>query len=381
VKVAIVDPLGYTTPYDDRLASALGDRGHDVHFLTAPFLLDRAPEPSGYVREEIFVPHASRLLRKAPRARVRKALKALEYLPSVRRLLRRLEALDPNVVHVQWLVRPELDLRWLRKVAHQRASVLTAHNALPRRARALDAWRSALQTVDRVVVHSSRTEDRLAELGLERERMTLVPHPVFDAPIEQAVSPPRGRTMLFFGLIRRYKGLDVLVSALPEILRSVPDARLVVAGDPLEPVEPSKKLAASLDVERAIEWRLGFVPEPELAPLLADAAFVVLPYRQIDSSGVLALALGHGRPAVVSDLGAVGDSVREFGAGRAVRPEDPSALAAACSELLTDADALRQTYEGAVAARATLTWGSAAEQHEQLYEALAAKASTPAGVA
>jgi glycosyltransferase involved in cell wall biosynthesis len=373
VKVALVDPLGYTTPYDHRLASALAERGHDVHLLTAPFLLDRPPQPDGYVREELFVPLSSRLLRSAPRARARKLLKGVEYLPSIRRLLRRVDSLDPDLVHVQWLVRPELDVRWLRKIARERPSVLTAHNAAPRRARAVDAWREALETVDRIVVHSRQTGDKLARLGVDRGKTRVIPHPVFDAPVDEAVSPPSGGTMLFLGLIRRYKGLDLLVSALPRILEAVPDARLVVAGDPLDPVEPMRTLASSFGVDEAIEWRLGFLPEPELAPLLADAAFVVLPYRVIESSGVLALALGHGRPAVVSDLGAVGETVREFGAGRAVPAEDVEELAGACVELLVDPEALRHSFEGALAARAALTWSAAAQEHERLYDEIAGR--------
>jgi glycosyltransferase involved in cell wall biosynthesis len=370
VRIALVDPLGYTTPYDDRLASALGARGHDVHLLTAPFLLDEAPEPEGYMREELFVPLSSRLLRTTPRARFRRALKGAEYIPSVRRLLHRIDRLSPDVVHVQWLARPELDVRWLRRLARKGPFVFTAHNALPRRPRAYGAWREALTLAARVVVHSQQAVDRLAAFGIGRAKLVRIAHPVFDAPREVAVSPPAGTTLLFFGLIRRYKGLDVLVSALPEIRRRVPAARLVVAGDPLEPIAPVRDLAVSLGVEGAIEWRLGFVPDSEVAPLVASASAVVLPYREIESSGVLALAFGHGRPAVVSDLGAVGEAVREFGAGRAVPPEDPPALAAACAELLADPAALRAAFEGALAARAALTWEEAALAHEHLYEEL-----------
>jgi glycosyltransferase involved in cell wall biosynthesis len=370
MRIAIVDPLGYTTPYDDRLAAALGRRGHDVHLLTSPFLLDRPPEPDGYVREELFIPLSSRLLRRAPRARLRRVVKGAEYWPSVRRLLRRIEALDPQVAHVQWLARPELDVRWLRTLARRRPTILTAHNAMPRRARAYGAWREALTLVARVVVHSQQAVDRLAEFGIDRDKVVRIPHAVFDSPGTPEVVPPSGHTLLFFGLIRRYKGLDVLVSALPEIVRRVPDARLVVAGDPLEPIAPVKELASSLGVSGAIDWRLGFVPDPEVAPLVTSAAAVVLPYREIESSGVLALALGHGRPAVVSDLGAVGDAVREFGAGRAIPVEDPSALADACVELLTRPDELHRAFEGALAARAALTWDEAARAHETLYEEL-----------
>lgn len=372
MRIAIVDPLGFTTPYDDRLASALGARGHDVHLLTSPFLLDRAPSPNGYVREELFIPLSSRLLGRAPRARLRRLVKGAEYLPSVRRLLRRIDALEPDVVHVQWLARPELDVRWLRRIARGRPTILTAHNAMPRRTRAYGAWREALTVVAHVVVHSRQALERLTEFGIDREKIVRIPHAVFDSPSARAAEPPSGTTLLFFGLIRRYKGLDVLVSALPEIRRRVPDARLVVAGDPLEPIAPVKELAASLGVGEAVDWRLGFVPNDEVAPLVASAAAVVLPYREIESSGVLALAFGHGRPAVVSDLGAVGEAVREFGAGRAVPPEDPAALAAACAELLTDREELHRSYEGALAARAALTWEEAARAHEQLYEELLA---------
>jgi glycosyltransferase involved in cell wall biosynthesis len=377
VRVALVDPFGFTTPYDDRLAAALARRDHDVHLLTAPFVLDRAPEPEGYVREELFIPVSSRLLRKRPRVRLRKLVKGLEYLPSVRRLVRRIDALEPDVVHVQWLARPELDVRWLRRLAERHRTVLTAHNALPRRARAYGAWREALETVDRVVVHARQTADRLGELGVVGNRVVVIPHPVFDDPVEGDAAPPEGRTMLFFGLIRRYKGLDVLVRALRPIAREVPDVRLVVAGDPLDPIAPIRELADALGVAERIEWRLGFLPDAEVAPLFASARFVVLPYRVIESSGVLALALGHGRPAVVSDLAAVGETVREFGAGRTVPAEDADALAAACVELLTDDSALRTAFEGALAARAALTWEESGKAHELLYEALLGRVPAP----
>jgi glycosyltransferase involved in cell wall biosynthesis len=377
MRIVLVDPLGYTTPYDDRLASALADLGHDVHFVTAPFVLDVPPTPNGYVREELFVPFANRLLRGRPRARLRRVLKGTEYVPSVWRLLRRIRELDPDVTHVQWLVRPELDVRWIRSLAAHRTTVFTAHNAFPRRQRAFPAWRATLETVDRIVVHSREAVERLAEFGIERERMTVIPHPVFDAPVDVPVEPPSGRTMLFFGLIRRYKGLDLLVSALPQIIERVPDARLVVAGDPLESIGPVRTLASSLGVEHAIDWQLRFVPDAELAPLIATSAFFVLPYREIESSGVLALAFGHGRPAVVSDLGAVGEHVREFGAGRAVPEEDVAALAGACVELLTDEAALRRAFEGALEARRTLTWEASARRHEQLYEAASERSRAP----
>ena len=129
--------------------------------------------------------------------------------------------------------------------------------------------------------------------------------------------PPTGRTLLFFGLIRGYKGLDVLVRALAE----VPDARLVVAGDPLDPVEPIRALADELGVADRIDWRLGYLPQDEVERLMREATLAVFPYRGGESaSGALATALGHGRPAVVSDV--LGELVAEYGAGAVVPRED-----------------------------------------------------------
>ena len=350
MRIALVDPLAYTPPYDHHLAAALARRGHEVTLLTSAFLHGEAPEPEGYRREEIFLPISTRLLSGRPRARARLALKGLEYVPSARRLLRRVREVDPDVVHLQWLPRPELDVRWVRRL--QRPTALTAHDVVPRRDQALPAWREALGLVDRVIVHSRGAAEQLREF-----EPVVIRHPVFEgAPL----GPPHGKTLLFFGLIREYKGLDVLLRALPQI----PEARLVVAGDPLDPVAPLQRLA----VADRVEWRLRFIGEPEVAELMEQAAVVVLPYRQLDSSGVLATAIGYRRPAVVSDVGSLGEIVREFGAGLVVPPGDEAALAAACSTLLEDEEALVRAYEGAVKAARSLTWDAAAQEHERVYE-------------
>jgi glycosyltransferase involved in cell wall biosynthesis len=172
--------------------------------------------------------------------------------------------------------------------------------------------------------------------------------------------------LLFFGLIRDYKGLDVLVRALAD----VPEAELVVAGDPVDSVEPALALAQELGVDERIEWRLGYVPDAEVPELLERAAVVVLPYLQHDSSGVLATAIGYGRPVVVTDVGSLGEQVREFGAGRVVPPGDAAALAEACNGLLQSPEGLEQAVAGARSAARALTWDASAEAHERLYQEL-----------
>ena len=366
--VAIVDPVATTPPYDHELAGALARRGHAVDLLTAPFPFGPVPAPDGYRRDEVFLAASGRILRRNPRSRARFLLKGLEYPPSVARMWLRLRRLEPDVVHVQWLPVPRLDFRWLRRLAASRPTVFTAHHGVPRdEGAAMDARLEVYATVGGVVVHSRRVRDELAALGVPRERLAYVPHPVFATPGETP-TPATGSKLLFFGLLRAYKGLDVLVRAMALL----PDARLVVAGDPLDPVEPEQRLAEELGVAGRIEWRLGFLPEDEVDALMRAATLVVLPYRRTDASGVLARAIGHGRPAVVSDVGSLGETVRDFGAGEVVPPGDYMALAAGCTRLLSHPDRLAAAYRGTLAARDALTWEAAAEAHERLYEAVRA---------
>ena len=366
MRIALLDPPSFTVPYDHSLASALGRRGHDVHLLTSPYVFGDVPPADGYRREELFLPLSARLLRRAPRTRLRYAVKALDYGPSVVRLRRRLGSLAPEVVHVQWLSEPRVDVHWLRGVAQRWPTILTAHEIVPRLDRNLGAWHETLHLAQRVVVHSQRGAEQLADQGVPPERIVRIRHPVFASAAADEPRPPEGATILFFGLLRRYKGIDVLLRAIAR----VPEARLVVAGDPLEAVEPLRLLAHDLGIAGRVEWRLGFVPDGEVGPLMQDATLVALPYRRIDSSGVLATALGHGRPVVVTDVGELGDTVQEFGAGRVVPAEDDAALACALTGLLGDERALADAYRGALRAREALTWDAAAKAHERLYESL-----------
>jgi glycosyltransferase involved in cell wall biosynthesis len=367
MRVVIADPPSYTRPYDHHLCAALAARGAAVDLLASPHAFDStAPaDELPYRLDEVAFPLSGRAFRARPRSRGRAALKAVEYVPSVALMLRAIGVFDPDVVHFQWLPRPRTDGRWLRRLATRRPLVFTAHDlgALGRAPKPF--WRELLPLFRRIVVHSQRGAESLEAFGVPRERIAVVSHPAFEATNGYVPGAPQGKTLLFFGLIRDYKGLDVLVRALPD----VPEARLVVA-DPVDPVEPLRTLAHDLGVDGRIDWRLGYVPATEVAGLMADATAVVLPYRRLDASGVLATALGHGRPVVVTDVGALGEQVREHGAGRVVAAGDSAELAAALNELLLPAE-LERAAAGAAAAARALTWDAAAEAHERLYAEVA----------
>lgn len=346
MRVVIADPPAYTPPYDRALSAALVRHGVDVELVTSRFRFGEVAAPEGYEAREWFYPLASRL----GGTRLRLAVKAFEHPLGMARLA----LAKPDVLHVQWLGVPELD-RWLFRP--RGPAVLTAHDIIPRRTLSkTEMWRALFDRFARVVVHSERGRERLVEFGLDERMVRVIGHPVFRSEIERLDD---GRTALCLGLIRPYKGTEDAVEA---VLR-VEGARLLVVGDPRVPLEGLRRTAG----DRA-EWRLGYLPDAELHRALSEATVGLFPYRaEIDLSGALLQVLGAGVPAIVYDIGGLGEVVGRFGAGAVVPPGDVEAMSAALDRLLNDDDALAAARRGAERARDELTWDASAAAHIELY--------------
>jgi len=344
VHVVVADPPAYTPWYDHELASALARAGAEVELVTSPFRFADLPRPENYRRVERFYPLSSRVF---SRSRLRLPLKAAEHV-LVASSLSRVRA---DVLHVQWLALPQVDVR----APLPRPAVFTAHDLLPRRtATKRGLWRRLLAKFDRVVVHTERGRERMADLGVAAR---VIAHPVYRS---EAVRADNGRTVLALGVIRPYKGLPDAIEAV----RRLPEVRLLVAGDPAMPL-------GGLRVAPRTEWRLGYLPPAELDRALSEATVAVFPYRdEIDQSGALLQALGAGVPVVAYDVGGLAEPVERYGAGVVVPAGEIDALTLALAELLADPAALARAREGAERARAELTWDAAAAAHLELYREL-----------
>jgi glycosyltransferase involved in cell wall biosynthesis len=350
VRVALVDPAGFTGPYDHHLARALGARGASVELVTTRFRFGSAPEPDGYVRRELFYPVSSRAF---GRSRLRLPLKATEHLAG----LARLRGVRHDVLHVQWAPLPEVDVRLMPA---GRRAVFTAHDILPRRtADRPDLWQRLYRRFARIVCHSEHGRSRLVqELRLPESRVAVIPHPVFPGTVRREDD---GRTLLLFGLIRPYKQVDHAI----EVSRRL-GVRLVVAGDPLYDIRDLRSAPG-------VDWRLGYQSDAQIDDLLAEATVALFPYRpELDQSGALLRALGSGAAVAAYDVGGIAEPVARFGAGPVAPADDIEALAEGVGRLLDDPDALAGARDGALRARAELTWDEAAEAHLALYEELIA---------
>ena len=179
----------------------------------------------------------------------------------------------------------------------------------------------------------------LDEFDIAPERVHDVPHWVIPAPAEPRALPSASPRILFFGALRRNKGVDVLLEAFAALPDR--DLRLMVAGRGAANVEQEVRDAAARDPRVVAE--IGFVAEARKHELFRASDLVVLPYTEFSSqSGVLHDAYAHHRPVVVTDVGALGESVRDDGSGWVVPARDAEALAQALTAALTDRDAWAQ---------------------------------------
>ncbi|MEP6605254.1 MAG: glycosyltransferase family 4 protein [Nitrosospira sp.] len=239
---------------------------------------------------------------------------------------------------------------WLTKWASG-GYILTVHNLLPHdRQTAINAWLSycIYRSTAYLMVHTHRMQQDLCrDFQVDPGRVVVVEHGIDkllpDTGGERQMMRNKlainasERVVLFFGSIARYKGVDILLRAF-ELPGSQSADRLVVAGKCRDRVLALElQTLVETNARRdAILWRDGFVDENDVAPLFHAADVLVMPYRHIDQSGVIFMALAIGLRVVVTDVGSLRNYVRH-GFGAIAPIEDPEALAACIKEVLASA--------------------------------------------
>jgi glycosyltransferase involved in cell wall biosynthesis len=227
--------------------------------------------------------------------------------------------------------------------------------------------------MDAVVVHTEHGAGRLAvDFGVDPAKLEVIPHGAFDyltgqrdeVPLPPELAAVEGPVIMAFGLVRPYKGTDVLLEAFAKL----DGAELWIVGMPRMPMEPLHELAAR--ARGTVRFVDRFVTDPEIPAYMRRADLVVLPYRNIEQSGVLYTALAFGRPLVLSEVGGFPEIAAQ-GAARTVPPGDPAALGAALAQLLADPPERARLAAGALAAaRGRYSWDQIGCETAALYRRL-----------
>jgi glycosyltransferase involved in cell wall biosynthesis len=134
--------------------------------------------------------------------------------------------------------------------------------------------------------------------------------------------------LLFFGFVRRYKGLRHLLQALPAVREQIP-ARLLIVGEFWEDERPYRDLVRQFGLEDVVEFYNTYVPNEQLAVYFSASDVVVLPYLEATQSGVAQIALGFEKPVIATSVGGMAETIHDGQTGLIVPPADSAALSAA----------------------------------------------------
>lgn len=364
MRVLLVDPPAYTPPYDHALCAALAAAGANVELVTSEFRHGPRPQPDGYQLRDHFYRVGGPL-----------PIKLIQHPLDMLRL-RRLEPVD--VTHFQWLPIQAVD----RHLLPRGPLVLTAHDVIPREPRPgqLGALGKTYRAVDAVVVHSRHGREVLtAKLDVDAAKVHVIPHGVFehlvDVPGAKPLPPEFARVekqvVLQFGLMRPYKGIDLMLDAFAQATATGLDAEFWLIGAARMDTAPLKQQAERLGIAGRVRWIERFVGDDELGAFFERADIVALPYREIDQSGVLFTALAFGKPLLLTRVGGFGEVADDHHAALAVEPGDASALAHGLTELLEDAPGREQIIRAAKSlASGDFSWARIARQTLALYDSL-----------
>jgi len=250
--------------------------------------------------------------------------------------------------------------------------IAVVDNAIPHERHSGDRALSRyfLCACDGLIVMSESVRRDLATLHVTAP-VRMVAHPVYDifgtarpkAEARAALGlPPDAPVVLFFGFIRKYKGLQVVLESLPKVIAKNPALRLVVAGEFYDDEAPYRATIARLSLEEHVLLHADYIPDEAVKTYFSAADVVVQPYVAATQSGVAQIAFQFDRPVITTDVGGLAEIVPDGRAGLVVPPEDPVALAKAITRFFDEGLAASLT-EGVRAEKQKYSW-------DRLYEAI-----------
>lgn len=382
MRIVLIDPSNFSLPYDKALANGLAAEGHEVHVVGRALADAESWNGTDVPLHTQFYRGLDHLPTLPPPVRL--PMKGLSHAATMLRLPAWLRRLNPDVIHFQWFALPIADSLRLRALRSMAPVVLTMHDVEPFNgtpSSVLQRWGilDLVKRCDRVIVHTDVGRQRLASIGVPKKRLAVLPHgPLADLPPRN--TPPAGPlTFLLFGKMKPYKGIDVLIEA---VARMPPDlrtgCRFVIAGKPYMDIAPLREAVARHRLDDIVSFDTRFFSDEDMAELLSRAGALVFPYREIEASGVLSIALGLGRPIIASRIGSFAETLTDGADALLVPPDDAEALSRSLTAIaFSEAERRRLGDAARTLAEHMPGWRTIARRTLELYgEALAERATT-----
>jgi D-inositol-3-phosphate glycosyltransferase len=386
--VLMLDPYCFSPFYNCNLSASLISHGWHVRLLTSEFPFEKiAVQDHTHIETFFFRQILTNNFVHRHNA-LRGVCKTISYPLEMLRFTRYLEKTVPQrgIVHIQWANIPFLDKKLWRKWKDMGwRIVFTAHDPEPLPGTTIlqiSAYHSTLlRHADAVLVHSHTGKKILIDQGLDSATIHEIPMgPTILTemrPIPQKIArfrleiPTDSPTLLFFGFIKNYKGLDVLLKALKAVCSVYANIRLLVAGRLMDSISRYQSLIEHSSLDRHVQWHLHFIASADIPLYFSAADVVVIPYRQASSSSVIDLAHYFGKPVVATATGGLPEQVRLDEGDRLIPPDSPELLAHALIAVLQET-LERQSRHADTQTNGSLamTWSNVARRHAEIYQSL-----------
>lgn len=376
--VAMIDPGGFSPAYDEALVAELRSLGHDVRLFTTPTALSGRISAKDY---PIF-PASISISRQGIAFKLALLVKGIRYLSALTRLVTELWRLRPDVIHWQWLPLPIFDAIAIRMCRALAPNIFTLHDAKAFNGSAsnliqLKGVDSARALMNATIVHSNFGKREAESLNCtDPSPIFVIPHGAFThyrafaSGIER-----RTNTVLLIGSIKPYKGVLDLLEAFAKVDSTVRDGwKVIVAGQPSMPTDTLIAARKRLSLEDSVNFVFQTLSEREFGRLISESGLVVLPYHEIDQSGVLMSAMALGATIVATDVGAFPETLEMGKAGIVVRAGSIQALTSAIQSLIkSPSERARLGVRARLRADSELSWREAATKTVNLYRSLDAR--------
>ncbi len=194
-----------------------------------------------------------------------------------------------------------------------------------------------LEKMDRILLLSNKSlsDVKLLFPSISSSKLIRGFHPLYDGYKKSTTlhaSEIKSLSVLFFGFIKAYKGLDILLEAIKIVSLSIPSIKLIIAGDVYGDRSYWDNLIESLGIDKYCDKHFRYISDEEVEDFFLNAKLCVLPYRSATQSGVIATSYAFDLPVIASNVGGLSEYIEDGVTGFLVDPESPNALAKAIIE-------------------------------------------------
>jgi glycosyltransferase involved in cell wall biosynthesis len=298
----------------------LNDRGHTVQVVSFRKLYPTIFFPGTTQLD------ASRLKLDAQALPTLTPLNPLTWL----RAFKQVRAFSPDVIVFQWwqpFFGPMVGVlaRLFRRSGLK--CIIECHNVVSHEGGPLDRLlaKFALSAADHLIAHSTKDQNDLLAI-VPAQKVTVSSLPSLNEFSSGAPADRGGRTILFFGNVRKYKGLGILLAAMPRVLQQI-ECKLIIVGEFYDSIEKYQAMVREHRIESHVQIDNRYVPNEEVQQILDQADVLVLPYLSATQSAVARIALSNGLPLIASNTGGLTETVVDNVNGLLFPAGDPHALA------------------------------------------------------